>query len=78
MESRSHPQAKKRMKDQYEKRPIPEIKQQLEFIEELENYGILKNGKINFDRFLISNNTERKIVLTYDHRAIASQSTQVG
>jgi hypothetical protein len=78
MESRAHPEAKKRMKDQYEKKPVPEIKKQLDFVQDLEDYGILMRGKINFNRFFFGNNTERKIVFTYDHRAVASQSTKVG
>lgn len=78
MESRSHPESKKRMKDQYDRKPIPEIKKQLDFIQDLEDYRILERGKIDFNKLFFGNNTERKIVFTYDHRAIASQSTKVG
>jgi hypothetical protein len=38
----------------------------------------LKNKKINKSKLNIFQNTGKKIVLTYDHRAIASQSTKVG
>lgn len=78
MQSRAHPEAKKRMKDQYERKPIPQIKQQLEFIEELEKIGLIRNGRLLFGKLTIAENNKRKIVFTYDHRAIASQSTEVG
>jgi hypothetical protein len=67
-----------RMKNNYEKNRNDQLKKQIDFIENLEEFDVLKNKKINKSKLNIFQNTGKKIVLTYDHRAIASQSTKVG
>jgi len=78
MANRSTPQSKKRLKDQYEKKGIDEIQRQLNFIQALESIDIIRNGKLYTSGLYMEKNTNKKIVFTYDLRAIASQSTEVG
>jgi hypothetical protein len=69
---------KERMKSNYEKNRNGQLKKQIDFIENLEKIDVLKNKKIDKTKLNIFQNTGKKIVLTYNHRAIASQSTKVG
>jgi hypothetical protein len=69
---------KKQMKDFYDKNPKPEVKKKLDFIESLETLKLIKDGKLDVSKLAIYKNKGDKIVFTYNLRAIASQSTEVG
>jgi hypothetical protein len=75
---KSNPKSKERLQQQYDQKGIDQIKQQLDFIENMESLNLIKNGKLNLRKLSIYKNNDKKIVFTYDHRAIASQSTDVG
>jgi len=66
------------MKKAYNKSNNIEIKKQMDFIDNLVDLKILNKGKIDIRKLSIYDNKGMKIVFTYDHRAIASQSTKVG
>jgi hypothetical protein len=69
---------KDKMKEVYEKTQNPAIQKQLKFLDDLEQFGLITGTKINLRKLSIFNDKQQKIVFTYDHRAIASQSTEVG
>ena len=66
------------MKDVFEKTKQKEIGKQIKAIEELQGLKIIKGNSIDLTQLSIYKNNTHKIVFTYDHRAIASQSTHVG
>ena len=68
-----------KLKDQYEKTKNEHIKKELDFYDHLIKMDILDpTQKIDVRKLSIYDNKKSKIVFTYNHRAIASQSTKVG
>jgi len=68
----------KSLKEQYEKTKNENIKKELEFFDNIISMKILdETSKIDIRKLAIYNKST-KIVFTYDFRAIASQSTEVG
>ena len=70
--------SKEKMKETYKQKKIPQIKDQIDFIENLEQLKLIKKNRLDFSKLSIYKNKNQKIVFTYDIKAIASQSTKVG
>ena len=67
-----------KMKDQYEKTKNQNIKKELDFYDHIIKMKILDSSKkIDIRKLAIYDNKQSKIVLSYNHRLIASQSTRV-
>ncbi len=67
------------LKDTYEKTKNKNIEKELNFYNEIIQMGILDaSKKIDIKKLAIYDQDKAKIVFTYNHRAIASQSTEVG
>jgi hypothetical protein len=69
-----------KLKEQYKKNKIPELKKQIEFYENLLKAGLVtENMEIDLSKLSIAKNKDfPKLVFSYNHRAVASQSTKTG
>lgn len=69
----------KSLKETYEKTKNENIKKELEFFDKIIEMKVLdETSKIDVSKLSIYDSDKAKIVFTYNHRAIASQSTNVG
>lgn len=68
-----------KLKDQYSKTKNERIKKELDFYDHIISMDILDSSKkIDIRKLSIYDNNKSKIVFSYKHRLIASQSTHVG
>ena len=69
----------KSLKETYERTKNESIKKELEFFDKIIEMKVLdETSKIDVSKLSIYDSDKAKIVFTYNHRAIASQSTNVG
>ena len=68
-----------KLKSEYDKNKNDRVKKEIEFIDSIISMKLLDSTqKIDIKKLSIYDNNKSKIVFSYDHRAIASQSTNVG